>query len=228
MRVPIFQALGVLVLVCSSAWAGSAHPNLVAWYRAENNALDSSGNGHHATMWSGAAAYTTGKLGRAFLFEGSEALNLGDSLLGVPMTFACWVYQEDGRHQVLLAQGDTLATILILYGKTDFGSADGQVRLVLGGGEVLVGPALLGKGWTHVALSIDASLHCLLYIDAEIYSENVAPAGIPADDTLLGARDQIQVYHHNGIIDDVRIYNAALTPSDIRRVMQGKQPLHRY
>src|SRR5256885_10217751 len=51
---------------------------LIAWWRGENNALDSAGNDHGSV--DGAVTYAAGKCGTAFQFDGSASgVNLGDS-----------------------------------------------------------------------------------------------------------------------------------------------------
>ena len=77
-----------------SAWT-PAELSPVAWYCAENNALDSSGNSYTAT-WSGSVAYATGKVGNAFELDGSTdyltiPTNAANVISGQQFTLAMWI-----------------------------------------------------------------------------------------------------------------------------------------
>lgn len=81
-------------------------PDVVAWYRAENNADDASGNAHHGTPGS-SAGYTTGHTGNAFLFaagDNNTKINCPSINIGSTWSIEGWIYRTSNvgtaRHVV--------------------------------------------------------------------------------------------------------------------------------
>ena len=243
MRVPIlgsvlrrvFQALGVLVLLASNAWAGSAHPNLVAWYRAENNALDSSGNGNHG-QWSGTEAYTNAVYGSGFEMHESR-IDTGIDDWSGHFTFAAWVDSDGGDN--------VFGGLRSIFSKWDVGEdtndfyfawqhAVPHLRFTFF--DSAGNRTDMDRAWAttaslhHVAVAWDGS-HIRMYIDGVQLGAAIAFSGAMRNTTgrMVNIGSNVQtVTEFDGMIDDARYFNAALRPSDIRRVMHGKQPLYRY
>ena len=253
MRVPslgsvlrrVFQALGVLALLASNAWAGSAHPNLVAWYRMEGNALDSSGNGNHGT-WDGTEAYDSAPFGTGMDFDGSTREYI--DVAGVAATV-----NSNSDFSISLWVNGTAADANVAHGIFRAASFSGQgtggIGLQLNGLQTTFGPIPAGRitfamredaaayvstvaaahgAWTHIVAVHDAGTmrlyrHGTLQGEEPRMSVSASTYAFVGSQRVTGASADFTC-----LIDDVRIYNAALSPSDIRRVMQGMQPLHRY
>jgi hypothetical protein len=78
--------------------------------------------------------------------------------------------------------------------------------------------------WNHVAVSWDGNV--LMYylngkfIKAMSYTQ---PIGVPSI-VLIGSRLYLGTAYYDGQLDDIRIYNRALTPQEIRLLAQSRMP----
>ena len=221
----VFQALGVLVLVCSNVWAGSAHPNLVAWYRMEGNALDSSGAGLHGTPV-GSPTVVPGRIGRGYALNGtSQRINItGVTHAGNSHTFACWINSAQTAPGYL---ADFASGRLIFAYNINIAGTTGRIGYYDASWRD-IGESPRGA-WRHVAFVLDAAAGIgRVYVDGVLLGSDTYTAVDLGGTAALGGHNSAPGEWLACNLDDVRIYNAALTPSDIRRVMHGKQPLHRY
>ena len=206
------------------------HPNLVAWYKGNGNALDSSGNDNHGT-WVGTPAYEAGVFGRGLSFAANGHVKLPSSVGGLEaFTFTAWVNLESYQNNAGVAgfgpdadRGLWIFTVelnsrLLVQVETD----DARVLLTMLSGTA--GPT----GWVHITIRYDGSF-VRSYVDGQFVAEVAQTGTIIATgtDNFVG---RLSAAHPllDGTIDDARIYNAALSPSDIKRVMHGFQPLGRY
>lgn len=228
----MFQRLAILLLLSSNVW-GQAHPNLVAWYKGDRTALDSSGNGNHGT-WVGTEAYDSAPFGAGFEFDGASYATIPNSNELNPtnaVTVAAWIKASGVGVNLAVSKGNDIQ--YNLWG-TDIAFVRPFFRLVRESeGSVLLHrnevTGLTTNQWFHVAVSVNAVGGTSdMYINGRFrHQESFAPDTIntTGQSLFVGGRG---TQHFDGLISDVRIYNAALHPSDIRRVMQGKQPLYRY
>ena len=224
MRIP---TIVLLLLLASNAW-GSAHPNLVAWYRAENNALDASGNGHHG-VWGGTEAYDSSPFGAGFEFDGTAQVDVAhDPSLGFAgaITVAVWVNPSSiSRFDCIVARASSAGVGWRLWTRS---TSDFKFTWETRSGSHTSSVTSQAIGvWQHVACTHDGTT-ARIYINGVLDQSHETGSVEAEEETLIIGNMTEQTRFFTGGIDDVRIYNAALTPSDIRRVMQGKQPLHRY
>ncbi len=166
--------------------------------------------GAHTGRLLGNASWHAGLLDGAVSLDGTDDRIETDFVLNPgagPFTAMAWV-QGGGPHQVILAQTgskgkDWLATDENGYGRVDLGTS-GR------GGHSLIGDLALTDGlWHHVALMWDGSLR-RLYVDGE--SHGVDDSGV----TLENINSSMVIGPNwQGLIDDIRIYGAALTPAEM-------------
>jgi hypothetical protein len=221
-----------VVLVLGLA-LGVARADLVAWYQFEGNADDSAGSNHGSLMGDAAFAPGLAPLGQALSLDGD-----GD-YVGLPNDFAsvtssptksimAWVKSD---------QGDNAGKVLTLYRKSDGSSGFGIRGTIYSPSEwiglymsspstssVLDSNTNVTVGqWAHVALVQDMN-EVFIYINGEL-ANSASDADIPNISNPLNAI--IGAYNSgtyidgsfNGLIDDVRIYDNALSESDIRAIM---------
>src|SRR2546427_13131922 len=83
---------------------------LVAWWRGEGNANDSSGNGHNGTLLNG-VGFDIGKFGQAFSFAGNPNTvfvpDSPDFKLTNSLTVSAWIYPKANSWVVLQRNGTT-------------------------------------------------------------------------------------------------------------------------
>ena len=100
----------------------------------------------------------------------------------------------------------------------------GYIWSTSGGGwaQRLVTKNNLTTDWTHVAVNYDVDQGVEEYFNAELVGEGAKPPKVDAIDGsfMVGARNPGQEFF-KGIIDEVAIYNRALTLDEIKRDMEA-------
>ena len=180
---------------------------------------DSSGNVNNGAI-SGATWSTAGKFGSALSFNGTNNLvSIPDSNsldLTTALTLEAWVRPA--------ALGTVWRTVLMkeqpgnlvydLYANTDKGFP--ETALWIGGERTARSSAALPlNSWTHLASTYDdATLR--LYVNG-VQAASLAQTGSVATSTgsLRIGGNNVWPEWFSGLIDEVRVYNRALTPSEI-------------
>jgi hypothetical protein len=180
---------------------------------------DASGNGNNGTI-SGATWTTSGKYGNALMFNGTSALvtvNDSNSLdLTTGMTLEAWLYPTalEGWRDVITKGTDDI------YHLT--GSSDDSTP-ALGGTfspSVLRGTSSLPlNAWTHLAGTYDGTTMRLYVNGVQVSSQ--AQTGLIQTSTaaLTMGGDALHGQYFAGLIDEVRIYNRALSVAEIQSDM---------
>jgi PKD repeat protein/glucose/arabinose dehydrogenase len=202
--------------------AGPANPaGLVAAYGFEEGTgttvADLSGGGNTGTI-SGAAWTTGGRYGKALSFDGvNDWVTVPDSNsldLTAGMTLSAWVRPDalgDWRTAILKERPGDLA--YALYPSTSSGNRpNGEAGIAS-----LYGPSPIPAGaWTHVATTYDGTNLRLFVNGAEVASK-VQAVPIPASSMPLRiGGNSIWGEWFDGLIDDVRVYNRALTAAEMQ------------
>jgi hypothetical protein len=170
----------------------------------------------------GSASWIAARRQNGFDFNGSTKIEV-NSLLGKPTNFtlACWVRIDaaDTSGAEAISVGDYLVL------RAHSNSGGGPEGSFFSGGsawtKVHSSSSLIGRGWHHLAVTFDDAANSLrLYIDGV----NVATANTPASVTWSGQGTKTRVGQHgnsrtdldfDGAVDDVRVYRAALSPSQV-------------
>jgi hypothetical protein len=188
-------------------------------------AEDTSGNGHDGKidnpMW------VDGKFGKALKFDGAgsgtfvtvestEALNVNEC------TFMAWIYADnwEGTRQIV---GKSVHGGCSGRGQYGLFSEKGgfKLRFETEGGRADIDSDVPETAkWLHVAFTNNGTT-AKLYIDGEIVGENDIPGALKSiDDPLRIGQDcdrPNNVFH--GMIDEVRLWNRALSQDDINIAM---------
>lgn len=197
-----------------AAISGSGSGLLLYYTFDDGTANDSSGSANPGTL-SGGPTPIAGRIGTgAMSFDGiDDKINTVSNFIGTsPLTFAAWV-----RPRVLGA-GNTF----LYNGATILSGIDGNRFRFTSNNSVYVSSAsnaLPLNVWKFIAVTRDASGITNLYVDgARSGTTNVA-GGAPAFGTrnvTIAGNDASGVF--NGDMDDVRIYNRALSQSEIGEI----------
>jgi uncharacterized repeat protein (TIGR01451 family) len=182
---------------------------------------DVSGAGHVGSI-TGATWTTAGKYGGALSFNGTSALvNVPDApelRLTTRMTLEAWVNPSatlSGWRDVIYKADDNM--LLEASTNQNRPAAAGTIG---GAFAQALGPsAVLANTWTHLAATYDGTA-VRLYVNG-VQAASVARTGNLATSTnpLQIGGDSIYGQYFRGLIDDVRIYNIALTASQIQADM---------
>jgi glucuronoarabinoxylan endo-1,4-beta-xylanase len=180
-------------------------------------AYDLSGNGNNGT-WSGAASgtagYYSGNSGSyAGAFDGSTTqVNLGAASISPTstITLSAWVDQTSvGPTAGLFIVGNPAATLYV-----NGGSANYNAHLNIGGTDYFPGTATTLNAWHLLTTTYDGS-SIVTFLDGNRLSSTAAAGTIfnPGGNETIGGNP----FYSNfpGLIDDVRIYNRALSNSEV-------------
>ncbi len=124
---------------------------------------------------------------------------------------------QDGWVDILIKEQDQQ----ICYGL--FSTSDGDWPagdLFVGGEQLIYGPSeILPNTWTHLATTYDGTTQNLYVNGALVASRPQAGAVVTAPNPLHIGGDSIWGEYFSGIIDEVRIYNRALSQAEIQSDM---------
>ncbi len=197
--------------------------NETSWTR------DYSGNGLHGTATGASWSQTGGHDGfGAYELDGSTAyIDLGEPAAldftgNNTFTLSAWVKVDGGagNHRPIINKGDTQYTLKIFTNNTF------EACAYDGGWQCTYSQSALTEGvWYHVA-GVFGEGNVTLYVDGT-HQETVTHSGITdtANDVQIGHDSQNTDRYLNGSIDQVMIYNRALTSSQVQALHQGRTDL---
>jgi hypothetical protein len=185
------------------------------------NVGDLSGSGNVGTV-SGATWTTAGKYGNALSFNGTSArVTIADAAsldLTNGMTVEAWVQPAvtlTGWRSVVTKDVDRYYLM---------GSSDQQSRPVIGGtfgttNQNVFAPAgLPANTWTHLAATYDRTT-IRLYVNGVQVATGLQTAAVSTSTGVLTVGANFYGEYFNGLIDEVRVYNRALTATEIQADM---------
>jgi hypothetical protein len=210
---------------------GSVSADLVGWWRLDDGsgttAIDSSGTGNDGTI-NGDPKWVAGKVGGALEMDGGDYVDVpgASEINPESITLMTWVNFStvdgaDMERQDYLSRGDDYAFSLHEWGYRDGTEAEGKISAIVtsaGGWTVLTGTTLVEpETWYHTTLTYDSGTQLLkLYLDGEVEGEMDLPTGL---EHRLGGSLTIGTYNGRdllGKIDDIKIYDRALSVGEIR------------
>jgi hypothetical protein len=188
--------------------------------------IDVSGNGHDATVGSGAptlAAGDTGQ-GQALLLDGNDYLSVADhtdlDITGaITVVARAKVNTFNTSWQAIVCKGDSAWRLhrhssdnTVAFGTAGLSNIDLQSATSINDGQ-----------WHHIAGVYDGSANKYVYLDGVEDATIGATGSISANNFALGIGDNTENLTRGwiGLIDDVRVYNRALSPSEIADLYAG-------
>jgi hypothetical protein len=193
----------------------------VGWWRAEGNALDQAGTINGTLV--GNTAYGAGRVGQAFVFDGSgDAVSVGNAtnLHMQNFTIEAWVKRSSATR----GSQDPYGSGSIFYGSSGgygFGIwDDGQLVLTqIGVGGVESTRMITDTiNFHHIAVTKNGSV-VAFYVDGN--GETAAPYNpgfLFNGPYAIGARGTDYVGSFLGSIDEVSVYNRALSGAEIQSI----------
>jgi hypothetical protein len=172
--------------------------------------VDSSGNGNTGTAYG--TSVVEGKFNRARRFSGKgdyieiPSINIRDAI-----TVAAWVYADNFMQSGFVITKNPIDTQWALFFQGN--------RLLkwrgIGAGDNVMCPAPSDGVWHHIVAKQEGTTGSL-YIDGALCSRATQPAiGNGASLINIGRFDSGDHWYFNGLIDEVRIYNRALSDKEV-------------
>ncbi|KRE32653.1 LamG-like jellyroll fold domain-containing protein [Paenibacillus sp. Soil522] len=231
------------ISVIASAKTPNAMPDssLIAWYKFDESSgtttADSSGYGNSGTVNGGSnTTWTAGKYENAINFGGTNTTaayvtlpgNIVDNLSD--MTISAWVNSSNTADAISLftagpaaAATPTKYMMMLLKGSRFTITANGS----LAEQNISQGSNLSANTWKHVAVTLSGSTG-ILYIDGAEAARNTGMTFKPSDlaptisGNFIGKSAWTGDKYLKGQVDDFRIYNRAISASEVTNVMDGK------
>jgi hypothetical protein len=229
--------LASFVLVLSAALTSAAKAELVGWWRFDEGsgtiATDLSEYGNDGTL-QGDPQWVNGKFGKALQFDGvddwveiphAEILTVDNEV-----TVMAWINAE--RHtgpnneswQGIVAKSNSPRSYSLYTeasGALHFSTTSTTINDYVG--TLSTGQVPLNE-WVHVAAMVVGGQH-QYYINGEPAGTSgsgiVLPGTLDTSPVLIGRTGEGASRSFLGMIDDVRIFNHALTQEEIQVIMQG-------
>jgi hypothetical protein len=202
---------------------GVIPPQPLAHYTLDDGAgdvaLDSSGNGNDGAL-NGDPQWVDGVLGGALELDGDgDFVDCGNSTvfdIQVDITVAAWinVAQFDKSWQAIVNKGDSAWRLHRSGGSSNIAWGTSGVAAPAAD---LTSTATVDDGeWHHLAGTYDGAQK-RLYIDGVLDAEVDATGniGVSTHTVNIGENSQNTGRHFTGLVDDVRIYNEALTGAEV-------------
>jgi concanavalin A-like lectin/glucanase superfamily protein/Big-like domain-containing protein/PASTA domain-containing protein len=203
---------------------------------------DSSGNGNTGAIVGATRVAGQVGFGGALSFDGvSSIVNIANSAslsLSTAMTLEAWVNPSanagtgpnDGWRTVIMKER-TGGLSYALYGNDGDTNASRPAGYIRNGGvdkEAAAGPAVPVGVWTHLALTYDGT-SLRLYVNGVLRSTLAASGGITTSTSPVRIGGNVVfsspgTEYFAGLIDEVRIYNRALTAAEIAADMNTPLP----
>jgi hypothetical protein len=193
---------------------------LVGWWQGEGNALDQAGT-NKGTL-AGNTAYALGRVGHAFMFDGSgDRVTVGNpvNLRLQNFTIEAWIK----RASSMVVSYDTGgAGVIFGYGSGGYAlSLDSTGAPWLGRTDVVgvqATAAIIDTNFHHLAVTKSEST-VAFYIDGVAYPASAYnPTFGFSTSAAIGARADNQDNSFFGLIDEVSVYNRALSTNEIQAI----------
>jgi hypothetical protein len=216
---------------------------LIAYYPFNGNANDESGNGNHGIVYGATPAMDRfGNTNSAYYFDGEDDYIIRRSANAIPtsgpQTFSAWLkYDRDDpgfSNPEVLSIGNAsnfcsdggLHGIIIL-GQLGARTSSTQIGIrrgcdLPGFGNSISDEEVGNSQWHHIVTGYDGS-KSFTYIDGILKTSALGTDYIHNSSTIwIGGRREGDTTHVKGFIDDVRIYNRALSETEIQTLYNNK------
>ena len=186
-----------------------------------NTAYDTSGNGNNGTLTNVThTSLTGGYFGASLVFNGSNSwvtVNDSPSLdLNKAVTIEAWVCPSErmtGWRTIVNKESSTNGSYY-LYANTTNGKPAAEVSV--SGEQILYGSSTVpDNAWTHVAMTYDGSTQRIFIGGQQVASRSLSGAIVTSSSPLRIGGNSIWGEYFKGRIDEIRIYNRALSATEI-------------
>jgi hypothetical protein len=233
----IATATVVVSLVCVNP-----QPGLVSWWPGDGNASDIVAGNHGAPQ--NGTTFVSGKVGQAFSFDGlNDYVSIPDNPTLTPpsnsVTLDAWIKPNtvSGPRAIVTKYSPPLDVswdlIVLDGGRIRFdvyqsGAAD------IGRGYDTVNPVISAGVWQHVAATFDVATQAVrIYVDGvEVPAILSFGQGQPPVTSIRDSNSPVRIgalqdgnsnitYFWNGLIDEVDLFDRALTSAEIQAIFAG-------
>ncbi len=222
----ILGGIALVLIAAQTTALGADDPNLIAWWTldegAGTTAFDTSGHGNDATFQGAPQWVADGRLGGAVKFNGtSDYLAAPDSasldIQGDRLTLAAWVKANSWATSHMIRKIPDTGTGSIYFIRVQSNVLRGDIATPAGTVVVQGVTAVRAQEWVHAALVYDGA-------EGRVYLNGVVDGRANVSGKIAESNNELRIGrgepagYLNGTIDDVRIYNRALTVEEIKQL----------
>jgi hypothetical protein len=194
---------------------------LVGWWKLDGNAKDYSGNNNHGTVTG--ATVAAGKVGQCYSFDGTDDyIDTSNQMLGnnSPFTYSVWIkFSASQIGRTIMGRHSNAV------GGAGMGIDDSSANKIkfhlnsYSAQRVNSTMTLNDNNWHYISGTWDG-VNLKLYVDGNLDASSTPSTTLtfPSINTQIGRWGGGSSQYFNGLIDDVRIYNRALSPEEIARL----------
>ncbi|MHC4322726.1 MAG: LamG domain-containing protein, partial [Planctomycetota bacterium] len=213
--------LALALVPASAANAGS----LVGWWKFDGDTQDSSGLDNHGTA-GGNPTYVTGIVGsQALDFDGDDYVAMDGVVDDIPsddITMAAWINTTasgEGDWFSMNPAGGNQFLLCIL---------DGDIRFWEGGWQPAAGVTVNDGTWHHIVATRE-NMNVRIYVNGAYQSAGSYTSAVsfgPGDRWSIGQEwdGETPSDFYTGSVDDVQLYNRALSAEQVQNLFNGIQP----
>ncbi|MEK7384492.1 MAG: LamG-like jellyroll fold domain-containing protein, partial [Elusimicrobiota bacterium] len=200
----------------------------VGWWKLDEGSgastLDASVNGNTATLFN-SPAWTAGKLAGALNFDGVDDYVVagvgGLPAVNAPQSISLWyrvAANAAGQNLVVLRAPSSSAANQVML------TANGMMAMTQWGGAVTVqAPAPAAGAWHLFTWTWDGATHRLYLDGSQAAAATTALQSGPVEQVYLGTYNGADELL-SGTLDDVRVYNRALSAAEVQQLFNASAP----
>ena len=198
--------------------------NEPSWSATPGEIIDYSGKDRHATAFAGATTVADSYGG--YDNSGSGRLDGYDDYLATPLavdqsagvTMMAWVKPAsvDGRWGYLFSTEDGTPTQV----HNNWGIARNYSYWYVstGGGLINTGAQVTPGQWQHLAVVFSPGDAARFYLNGVLVNTLPLSSGMPSANLFIGRQGVLNQNFFDGLVDEVAVYNRALTPAEIQKL----------
>jgi len=228
-RTLLISLIILLIGISSQSYAGSVVTFLPCGDIFGNVLRDHSGNGYNAYV-NGIPNIAKGRIGKAIEFNGIDTFAVlphkdsYDFSKDESFSISLWItYNPRGVQQVIIEKPGTTSPFrieILTDNKISFSLSDGtnSPKVILGD---------VSKNWHHCCFIRDVKGHKLYaYLDGKLVTQadDTTTAEISNKSDIYIGSSSGNTEMFKGFLDDIAIYNRALTKTEVKQAAQGNPP----
>lgn len=199
-----------------------------AWYKADGNASDASGNGRNGTFTT--PVYTNGVNAQAFFFNGAGYVGTVTNRMAGALTVCFWLRLKSDyvNTQYIISDansGGGASTFGVQFGNTDKEFGFGQNNRIVSVSSV----DLQDNNWHHIAVVRSGSAGAWTitwYFDGALDKADNSAVNLAASGNgkiTIGRVGDFNALHLKGDVDDMLIFTDALTAQQVAQIYGWRQ-----
>jgi hypothetical protein len=199
------------------------HPGLMGWWRFDENtgatASDNSTNGNSGTLQgSPLPSWVTGKYGNALQFDGSQnyvQIPDSQSLKPTNITITAWINPTSVSGDTIYSKDFPVCTLRYSEGSPSSPYPTFILTILGTQYEIVSSMAITYGAWNYIAATFDGTT-MNLYVNGQLAATATHAGSIGWDTAVATIAKNSWGGYGAGIIDEVQIYNRALSATEIQ------------